>query len=171
VASSPSSKTQANGWASAMWKKPPGAHEVGHHLGPAGNVGQPVEHPEGGEDHVEVALQPVREVDHVGDDEAGRQAGLGGQEPRLRDGPLREVGPGDPGGPPGPRERVQPEVALQVEQVLAGEEGGVGGPVRWGQESGVRIRGARRSPAEGQIPRSPRPTGRPPLKGTAPPRL
>jgi hypothetical protein len=96
-------------------------HEVGDHLGPAGHVGQPVEHSEGGEHHVEVALQPVREVDHVGDDEAGLQAGLGGQEPRLLDGPFREVGAGDPGSPPDPGECVQPEVALQVEQVLAGD--------------------------------------------------
>jgi hypothetical protein len=94
---------------------------VGDHLGPAGQVGQPVERPEGGEHHVEVAFQVGRELGHVGDHEAGVEAGLGGQEPGLLDRPLGEVDPGDPGPPPGPRERVQPEVALQVEQVLAGD--------------------------------------------------
>jgi hypothetical protein len=36
----------------------------------------------------------VRELDHVGDHEAGVEAGLGGQETRLLDAPLREVDPG-----------------------------------------------------------------------------
>jgi hypothetical protein len=77
--------------------------------------------PERGEHDVEVSLQVVRELDHVGDHEAGVEAGLGGQETGLLDAPLREVDPGDPGPAPGPGERVQPEVALQVEQVLAGD--------------------------------------------------
>jgi hypothetical protein len=77
--------------------------------------------PERGEHDVEVALQAGRQVDHVGADEAGLQPGLGGQEPGLLDRLLREVGPGGPGPPPGPGECVQPEVTLQVEQVLAGD--------------------------------------------------
>ena len=56
------------------------------------------------------------------------------------DGPFREVGAGDPGSPPGPGECVQPEVAPQVEQVLAGDVAdlvdqqrgaGHGGARRW----------------------------------------
>jgi hypothetical protein len=97
------------------------AQEVGNHLGPAGDVGQPVERPEGGEHHVEVALQLRGQLDHVGDHEGGVQAGLGRQAPGLLDAALGDVDPGGPGTPPDPGERVQPEVALQVEQVLAGD--------------------------------------------------
>ena len=75
----------------------------------------------GGEDDVELALEVVRELDHVRDHKGRVQAGLGGQEPGLLDAALGDVDPGHPGPAPGPGERVQPEMALQVEQVLAGD--------------------------------------------------
>src|SRR4029450_1899750 len=143
------------------------------------------------------------------------------QQPGLLDAALGDVDPGDPCLTPGPGEGVQPKVALQVEQVLAGDvtdlvdqqrvevglgarlpaldvvelrphvdrgpffpEGLVGGDVRvhggslahgarWGEAKSRESEPeeACGSPAEGQTPRSPRPTGRPPPKGTAPARL
>ncbi len=52
-------------------------------------------------------------------DEARLQPGLGRQRPGEHDRPFREVHPGHARATPRPRERVQAEVALEVQQVLA----------------------------------------------------
>src|SRR5215208_6427834 len=93
--------------------------EVGDHPGPTVEVRQPSDDPARGIDDIEISLQAVGQGEDVAMDEAGRQTQLRRQPPRVGDGPLREVGTGHPRPEPGPGERVQAEVALEVEQVLA----------------------------------------------------
>src|SRR6185369_967641 len=75
--------------------------EVGDDLGPAPDVGDTAEHAARGVDEVEV----VREAD------------LGGGPRREIDCGLAEVGAGDARPEARPRQRVNPEVALEVEQL------------------------------------------------------
>lgn len=92
--------------------------QVVHHVGPRRQVGQPVECTEARVDHVErPAAEGSRRVVDVGLDEVGLDADA------LRDAASRghrlagEVEARDPGATTGPRQRVQAEVALQVDQV------------------------------------------------------
>jgi hypothetical protein len=70
-----SAKTWANGWASAMEKQPPGRTKWPATSAQRGTSGSQPEHPEGGEHHVGITLQVGRKLGHVGDHEAGLQAG------------------------------------------------------------------------------------------------
>ena len=64
-----------------------------------------------------------RQLVEVGLDEGRRQAALGRQAARQGDRPAREVDAGDGRPQARPRQRVEAEVALQVQQALAGHLG------------------------------------------------
>ena len=98
-----------------------GPDEVGDDLGPAPDVGHPAEHAARGVDEVEVAREGVRQrrTGPTGRSVAVGEADLGGGPGREVDRGLAEVGAGDARPEPRPRERVDPEVALEVEDVEA----------------------------------------------------
>ena len=87
--------------------------------GPALEVGQPLDGAPAHEDHVEQAVAEVRVgVVEVGADELGAagQADFVGQAPRQRDRLVAEVQTDDLGAEARPAQRVEAEVALQVQQ-------------------------------------------------------
>ncbi len=75
------------------------------------------------EDHVEPVIAELGEhggrIGDVGADEAGLDGEFARQAPGVIDCLLGEVDPRDPGAAARPRQGVQPEVALQMEQRLA----------------------------------------------------
>jgi hypothetical protein len=64
---------------------------------------------------------PRGQLVDVGSDEGRVEAELGCHAGRELDGPLGEVDAGDLGAQPGPRERIDSEVALEVQQNLAAD--------------------------------------------------
>ena len=100
-----------------------GREEVGHDRRPAADVGQPAQHAPRRVDDVEVAVEVGRAGRRGSSRRTGRRGSRGpsasrrGQLDRGR----REVGARDPRPEARPREGVDPEVALQVEQRLAGD--------------------------------------------------
>ena len=99
-------------------EEPPArGEEMGDDPRPAADVGQPAEHATRGVDDVERPVEDVGQVVQVGAHEARvREAELVGERPRQLDGGRREVRAGDARPEPRPRQRVDPEMALQVEQ-------------------------------------------------------
>ena len=96
-----------------------GPQVPGDDAGPALEVGQPLDGAPAHEDDVEAAAAEVGVgVVEVGADELGAagQADLVGQAPRQRDGLVAEVEADDLGAEARPAERVEAEVALQVQQ-------------------------------------------------------
>jgi hypothetical protein len=96
-----------------------GPDEVCGDARPAPDVRQPAEHALRGEDDIELALERRRQVVQVGLHERGRDADVGGERPGSLDGLGGEVGPGHRCAEPRQRERVEPEMALQVEERLS----------------------------------------------------
>ena len=95
--------------------------EAGYHLRPSLQVRQPAEHTQRGVNNVERFVQHRRQVIHVALDETRPQAEFGVQPPSRGDGDVREVHTGGAGAEPAPRHRVQPEVALQMQEGLVGD--------------------------------------------------
>ena len=94
--------------------------EMRHDPGPRPDVGQPAEDAARRVDDVEVALERRRQVVQVRFDEAClREAELDRQRARQLDRRRRDVGAGHPRAQTCPRQRVDPEMALQVEERLA----------------------------------------------------
>ena len=95
-----------------------GLQEVVDDLGPALEVAEPDERAPGGEDDVEGAGQLVRQARDVALHEGGApgEADLGGERARRPDALAGEVDAGDDGAAARPAERVEAEVALQVQQ-------------------------------------------------------
>src|SRR5215218_10720963 len=84
-------------------QKTPGPDQLCDHPGPAADVRQPVESPEPGVDHVEVAsAEGAYCAVDVGLYEGSVQAELGGQPPRLLYRRSREIQPHHPGAATGP---------------------------------------------------------------------
>jgi len=89
----------------------------------------------GADDEIEPTEQAGMQPQHVGLDEAGLQASLFGERLGPADRRSGEIQASDPGSQPGPVERVEAEVALQVKQVEAGHvtaQRQLGGPQRAG---------------------------------------
>ena len=86
---------------------------------PAFQVRQPRQRADRREHDVELPLQARRGVVHVAADEIGGQRQFRGQFACLGDGGFHEIHAGDDGAVPRPRQRVEAEVALQVQQRLA----------------------------------------------------
>ncbi len=92
------------------------------HVRPGPDVGQPVERSPRGIDDVEHAVEVGRQRVQVRQDEAGLGvAELVGEPCGELDRRGRDVGAGNDRAEPRPRQGVDPEVALQVEQRLAGD--------------------------------------------------
>ena len=84
---------------------------------PRTEVGDPAQRAVRREHHVEATREIRRQLLRIGDDECRVEAGLFREALRPLDGDRREVEPGHPRAAPGPRQRVQTEVALDVQQV------------------------------------------------------
>src|SRR5438874_8739454 len=93
--------------------------EVGNHPGPTFQVGQPAEHAARRIDDVESSLETTRQVVDVRDDEAGGHANVAGELACLPDSRFREIYPGHPSAESRPAERVESEVTLEMQEVLA----------------------------------------------------
>ena len=104
-------------------EQPAGAQKARRHAGPAGNVGQPAERPDVHVDDVELLVERVGRVVELGLDEVRvvGQTGLLGQLARLGDRRRGEVEAHDRRAFARPGERVHSEMALQVQQRLAGD--------------------------------------------------
>src|SRR5689334_236652 len=99
-----------------------GLHEPSHYACPAADVGQPAEHATRRVHDVELVAEPDRELVDVRFDEPRvGEADVGGELSGDTDRCGREVDTGDRGAEPRPGQRVQPEMALQVEQALPGD--------------------------------------------------
>jgi len=96
-------------------------HEVGGHARPCRDVGQPAEHAARGVDDVEVPIERIGQVVQVRDDERRRDREVRGQCPRGSDALLAEVRARDDRAEAPPRKGVESEVALQMEERLAGD--------------------------------------------------
>ena len=97
-----------------------GLDEPGDDPCPAADVGQPAEDAARRVDDVELVPETDRQLVHVRLDEARVEPEVRRQLARERDRGRREVDAGDLRAEPRPRQRVEPEMALQVEQRLAG---------------------------------------------------
>ena len=101
------------------------AQEAGDHRGPAVEVGQPAERAPGDKGEIETPglADRVRRVVEVAFDEAGAllQPELGRESARGGDGGRREVDPDHRRAALRERERVGAEVALEVDDPLAGK--------------------------------------------------
>ena len=94
------------------------------HVRPALDVGQPVERAEAGVDDVEATpAERARRVVDVGVDEVGLETGAACDVACRLDRGRREVQPRDPCALTGPGERVQAEMALQVQERRARDAG------------------------------------------------
>ena len=105
-----------------MKKVPPGATKWATTRAQP-DVGQPAEHAARRVDDVELALERVDGRSYRLDSTkraSGKPSSIG-QGPRQLDRGRRDVRAGHPGAQPGPGQRVDPEVALQVEERLAGD--------------------------------------------------
>ncbi len=94
-------------------------HEPRRHFGPAPHVRQPGDCAVGGEYDVEQTFEVRGQVVEVGDHEAGLDAHLRGEAAGGFDGRLGEVDARHGRAPAGPGERIETEVALEVQQRLA----------------------------------------------------
>ncbi len=92
-----------------------GLEEVGDHLRPARQVGQPGQHAIGGIHDLELPGEHVWKIVDVRVDESGLDLQLAAQRTRHSDTIPGKIDPRHLGTKPGPGERVQPEVALQVQ--------------------------------------------------------
>ena len=94
------------------------ADEMRRDAAPGHDVREPAENATRGVDDVEPLVEHVRKPVDVGHDEPGGNADIGCERPRRRDRLLAEVDAGDRGPETRPRERIEPEVALQVKERL-----------------------------------------------------
>ena len=110
------------GWASVMKKMPPGARKCATTRGPRADIRQPAKDAARGVDDVEGPVEVGRQVVQVRLDEPRlREAQVRRQRRRQLDGRRRQVRAGDASAESRERQRVDPEVALQVEEGLAGD--------------------------------------------------
>jgi hypothetical protein len=100
-------------------KTPAGLEATRHDKRPALEVGKPPQHTDRREYDVELALEARRRVVHVAADEFSGRCHFRGELARLGHGRRHEIHAGDGGAVACPRQRVEAEMALQMQQRLS----------------------------------------------------